>query len=1446
MKQSLNILLIFTAMAWIHVGTARDLRNVTEPKTPHTCTSLKATDGDDTEAIQKALDACAKGKIVALTSGTFYSGPLSIPSGVSLLVDDGVVLKAIPNPTLYDLGAKTCGTLDQYGVGCKSFITILGAKGSGIYGKGTIDGQANVTMTGKNLSWWQLSHEALKAHNYQNNPMLVQINNSVDITLYQVTLINSPFYTVTGYETDGLTVWGLTILAPASARNTDGVDPIGCQNVTIAHCFISIGDDHVAIKALTAPSRHISVFNNHFEHGNALAIGSEVNHGASEVTVANLTFNGSNTGIHIKSNTFRGGHVVNITYDNICAYRVRRPIHFEMTYGHLQGNRTPLFRNISINNMKVLTNGSYIIRGLSESNPIEVTLNNVHIAKNSSYSENFAKVTGKLVADATAIFTILALFWEVTARDLRNVTEPKIPQTCVSLVTTGKDDTKAIQNALDTCAKGKAVALSSGTFYSGPFSIPSGVGLLVDEGVTLKAIPNPALYDLGAKTCGTLNEFGVGCKAFITLLGVKGSGIYGKGTIDGQGNVTMTGKNETWWQLSNDAEAANNYQNNPMLVQINNSMDIALYQVTLINSPFYTVASYESVGLTVWGLTILAPASARNTDGIDPIGCRNVTIAHCYVSIGDDHVAIKALTAPSRHISVFNNHFDQGRGISIGSEVNHGARDVTVANVTFNGSVNAIHIKSNRFRGGHVTNIVYDNICIYKVQNPIVMEMTYDGLHGNQTPVFQNITISNMKVLTKGRYTIHGLKPKIPQTCMSLKSSGGDDTKIIQSSLDTCAKGKAVALSSGTFYSGPLSIPSGVGLLLDEGVTLKAIPNPALYDLGAKTCGTLNEFGVGCKAFITLLGVKGSGIYGKGTIDGQGNVTMTGKNETWWQLSNDAEAANNYQNNPMLVQINNSMDIALYQVTLINSPFYTVASYESVGLTVWGLTILAPASARNTDGIDPIGCRNVTIAHCYVSIGDDHVAIKALTAPSRHISVFNNHFDQGRGISIGSEVNHGARDVTVANVTFNGSVNAIHIKSNTFRGGHVVNISYDNICAYKVQHPIYLEMTYMHLHGNQPKTPQTCTSLKATGGDDSKAIQKALDSCTKGKAVVLSSGTFYSGPLNIPSGVSLLVDNGVTLKAIPNPELYDLGAKTCGTLNEYGVGCKAFITMHGAKGSGIYGKGTIDGQANITMTGKNLSWWGLSHAALAANIYQNNPMLVQINNSMDITLYQVTLINSPFYTVTAYETIGWTVWGLTILAPASARNTDGVDPIGCQNVTIAHCFISIGDDHVAIKALTAPSRHISVFNNHFEHGNALAIGSEVNHGASEVTVANLTLNGSRIGIHIKSNFFRGGHVVNISYDNVCIINVTHPVYLDMMMNNLEGPNVPVFHNITISNVMLKVMEEQLVGFIKSVIHNMRHRRIPFLPQLRNGSEIYVLSLPTVTNVVLQRDAALPN
>lgn len=385
---------------------AGDTRHVSEPLPPQICTVLQADNlVDSTTSIQVALEHCAKGKAVSLVASkgnnVFYSGPLSLPSGVSLLIDARVTLKAIANPSLFDAGKNSCGTLDDSGNGCQPFILIKNASGSGIYGRGTIDGQGDTPMAGKSQSWWQLAADAKKRNMKQNAPRLIQIDHSENITLYQIILKNSPNFHVVSNNTDGVTLWGITIDTPATARNTDGFDPMGSKNVTLAYSNISTGDDNVAVKAGHQESSHISILDNRFGAGHGMSIGSEVNKGVSDVTVKGLILDGTTNGLRIKSDRSRGGLVTGVTYDNVCMQNVKNPISLNTRYdSNARGQQIPEFQNIVFRNVRVLTAGDFIFEGYNEANPLLVSLQDVHVKKGSVWTNQNVILQGKAAMDA--------------------------------------------------------------------------------------------------------------------------------------------------------------------------------------------------------------------------------------------------------------------------------------------------------------------------------------------------------------------------------------------------------------------------------------------------------------------------------------------------------------------------------------------------------------------------------------------------------------------------------------------------------------------------------------------------------------------------------------------------------------------------------------------------------------------------------------------------------------------------------------------------------------------------------------------------------------------------------------------------------------------------------------------------------------------------------------
>lgn len=361
------------------------------------------------------------------------------------------------------------------------------------------------------------------------------------------------------------------------------------------------------------------------------------------------------------------------------------------------------------------------------------------------------------------------------AQDMRDVREPGIPQVCTQLTARfateagrlpenaeASLDTTRIQAAIDHCVAGRAVELrpdaTHNAFLAGALELRPSVTLVVAEGATLFASRNPREYDIQPGSCGLVNQDGHGCRPLIHAANAPHSGVMGAGAIDGQGGATLLRQNVTWWDLAHQAKIENKRQNCPRIIIADSSDDFTLYGITLRNSPNFHVIVNRTNGFTAWGVKIDSPATARNTDGIDPASSTNVTIAYSYIRAGDDNVAIKAgSSGPATHITVAHNHFYSGHGMSIGSETNGGVSAVRVSDLTIDGADNALRIKSDRSRGGLVHDVAYQDVCMRNVKNPIVMDPFYSQASGDLVPTYKDIRLQNVHDVSPGRVTLLGI-----------------------------------------------------------------------------------------------------------------------------------------------------------------------------------------------------------------------------------------------------------------------------------------------------------------------------------------------------------------------------------------------------------------------------------------------------------------------------------------------------------------------------------------------------------------------------------------------------------------------------------------------------------------------------------------------------------------
>jgi polygalacturonase len=169
------------------------------------------------------------------------------------------------------------------------------------------------------------------------------------------------------------------------------------------------------------------------------------------------------------------------------------------------------------------------------------------------------------------------------------------------------------------------------------------------------------------------------------------------------------------------------------------------------------VAIEKTNGFTAWGVKIDTPTTARNTDGIDPSTSTDVSILYSYIRTGDDNVAIKAgKNGESSHIAVAHDHFYSGHGMSIGSETSGGVDAIRVSDLTIDGADNGIRIKSDPSRGGLVHDVVYEDVCIRNVKNPIILTPHCTTFPGDLPPIYRDILLKDVHVTTPGQITLEG------------------------------------------------------------------------------------------------------------------------------------------------------------------------------------------------------------------------------------------------------------------------------------------------------------------------------------------------------------------------------------------------------------------------------------------------------------------------------------------------------------------------------------------------------------------------------------------------------------------------------------------------------------------------------------------------------------------
>ena len=272
------------------------------------------------------------------------------------------------------------------------------------------------------------------------------------------------------------------------------------------------------------------------------------------------------------------------------------------------------------------------------------------------------------------------------------------------------DDAAAIQKAIDRCsAEGGGVVLlpRNHVFLSGPVELKSNVELHLEATATLKANPNESIYQLSA--------FGENRGEGMLWLWAKDAeniSITGKGTIHGNGIAFMGAELEDSYELKPLADQT--FDPRPHVLTLTNVRNLTIRDVTIKEGAYWTVHLIGCNEAVIDGINLLNNLKIRNGDGIDLDHSKNVRIANCHITSGDDCICLKNRREfeqyGSCHDIVVTNCVMSSRScaIKIGSENMDSIYNVMFDNCIIMGSNRGLGIQ-NRDEGT-VTDVVFSNI----------------------------------------------------------------------------------------------------------------------------------------------------------------------------------------------------------------------------------------------------------------------------------------------------------------------------------------------------------------------------------------------------------------------------------------------------------------------------------------------------------------------------------------------------------------------------------------------------------------------------------------------------------------------------------------------------------------------------------------------------------------
>lgn len=364
------------------------------------------------------------------------------------------------------------------------------------------------------------------------------------------------------------------------------------------------------------------------------------------------------------------------------------------------------------------------------------------------------------------------------------VQEPVIPDRSVIITDFGARSggqflcTGAITAAINALVEkgGGKVVIPRGTWLTGPVTLQSNIEIHTEPGALVVFSPDKSLYPLVETSFEGLETYR--CISPINGRNLTNIAITGEGIFDGSGEAwrlvkkeklterqwkklvesggVVSEDNRIWYPSQQYIEGQKVADMNvprslktkeeferikdflrPVMVSLISCNKVLIDGPTFQNSPAWNIHPLMCEDFTMRNTTVRNPWFSQNGDGIDIESCKNSLIYNSSFDVGDDAICIKSgkdkdgrdRNMPTENLVVRNCVVYHGHGgITVGSEMSGGVKNVHVSNCTFIGTDVGIRFKSTRGRGGVVENIYLSDIDMMNIPtHAISFNLYYSG-----------------------------------------------------------------------------------------------------------------------------------------------------------------------------------------------------------------------------------------------------------------------------------------------------------------------------------------------------------------------------------------------------------------------------------------------------------------------------------------------------------------------------------------------------------------------------------------------------------------------------------------------------------------------------------------------------------------------------------------------